>query len=122
MATRIVTDRKNDGLELTPIGPGMESMSVPTKELFRLVPGRKIRHSGNQPSPAIDGGQILGHQGHAGQRETVQAEEEQGLETHRPDSSRHKRPVQAHRQQEDGGDTKNSLCVKTLLLGGRKPT
>jgi phage terminase large subunit-like protein len=47
MATQIVTDLKNDGLEMTPIGQGIASMSAPTKELLRLVQTKKIRHNGN---------------------------------------------------------------------------
>jgi phage terminase large subunit-like protein len=47
-ATALVTDMTEEGLTMVPIGMGFASMSAPTKEMEKLILGRKINH-GNNP-------------------------------------------------------------------------
>jgi phage terminase large subunit-like protein len=46
-ATQIITQLDADGFTVVPFGQGVASMSAPSKELERLLLGRKIRHGGH---------------------------------------------------------------------------
>jgi phage terminase large subunit-like protein len=46
-ATGIVTELMGAGLTCVPVRQGFATLSAPTKELERLILGRKIRHGGN---------------------------------------------------------------------------
>lgn len=46
-ATHIATQLMGDGLPVKQFGQGFASMSAPTKELERLIVGRKLAHGGN---------------------------------------------------------------------------
>lgn len=46
-AQQLMTDLTDDGFEVTPFGQGFQSMSLPTKELEKLIIGGDLRHGGN---------------------------------------------------------------------------
>jgi phage terminase large subunit-like protein len=46
-ATGLITQLEGDGLTMVPFGQGFASMSAPTKELEKLVLGRKLAHGGH---------------------------------------------------------------------------
>lgn len=46
-STQLVTNLVRDGATMVPFGQGFASMSAPSKELERLVTGKKLRHGGN---------------------------------------------------------------------------
>ncbi len=46
-ATQLVSQLRDDGLEVVPFGQGFASMSAPSKELEKLVLEGKLRHDGN---------------------------------------------------------------------------
>ena len=46
-ATQVALDLAADGFKMIPIRQGFISMTAPSKELERLVMGRKLRHNGN---------------------------------------------------------------------------
>jgi phage terminase large subunit-like protein len=46
-ATQLVTQLKNDGANVVPLGQGFSSLSAPSKELDKLIVGQAIRHGGH---------------------------------------------------------------------------
>jgi len=46
-ATQITTQLEGDGFEIIPVGQGFASMSAPTKELEKIVLGKKLAHGGH---------------------------------------------------------------------------
>ncbi|CAK0778936.1 putative Protein YmfN [Gammaproteobacteria bacterium] len=46
-ATQLATQLEGDGLTMVPFGQGFASMSAPTKELEKLILGRRLRHGGH---------------------------------------------------------------------------
>lgn len=46
-ATQIVQNLADESVTVVPVGQGYQSLSPPTKELLRLVIGRRIEHGGN---------------------------------------------------------------------------
>lgn len=47
MAIQMISDLKDEGINVTPIGQGYASMSAPTKEMLRLILAIQMRHNGN---------------------------------------------------------------------------
>jgi phage terminase large subunit-like protein len=46
-ASQLVTQLQGDGLTMVPTGMGYGSLNAPSKELEKLIVGRKLRHGGN---------------------------------------------------------------------------
>ncbi len=45
----LIQKLQDEGLTCVPMGQGFSSMSVPTKELMKLVLEQRIAHGGNEP-------------------------------------------------------------------------
>ncbi len=58
-ATGIVTELMGAGLTCVPVRQGFATLSAPTKEIERLILGRKIRHAGNPVLKAHSGAALV---------------------------------------------------------------